>query len=288
MMLFSSRLDVGPLLCSGRTKIHQVVITNRKGQRIHESLIVKEVPCSEYTWNEVFVLSQLKHKNIIRYRGYEKNGENLIMFLEKAHGGDLHDQVLRYGALPEYIARLLFSQVVKAVRFLHSRNLAHRDIKLENCLLMEKICELEQLGKARVKLADFEFACECNTEQRSQEPVGTENYQSPELLNGDYSAQKADIWALGIFLYVLVCGRFPSMIQAFLTEEEVPENLSLELKSLLMNILGSQEDERPSIDEIKRHKWIHLQSPRLQKTDHRICCPEKPGWSHFHSSILVT
>jgi len=312
----SPRLEIGKVLFDGKNKIYEIVNTTKKGQKVDESLVVKESPFCGSSMNEILFLSQLKHKNIIRYRGYEKQRkgvsgasceEKVILFLERAHGGDVYEQLRTFGKFSEDVARSLFSQMVEAVRFIHSHNIAHRDLKLENFLLMEKTGEqAEQLMKSHLKLADFEFACEkTNTQSRRQDRAGTDLYFSPEQIQGDYCPFKSDIWALGVALYLVVCGKFPQFslpvnvcsTNSKLRELELPQGLSNELQILLRNILESDEQSRPSIEELKRHNWTtghvskdregsqtcHI-SPRAEQAKK---CVERISWPHFHFPVRV-
>jgi len=271
----SPRLEIGKVLFDGKSKIYEVVNTTKKGQKVDESMVVKECYFCPSSMNEIQFLSQLKHKSIIRYRGYEKQHKNscsrncedkVNIFLEKAHGGDVYEQLKRFGKFPEEVARSLFVQMVEAVRFLHSHNIAHRDLKVENFLLMEKIGEQsEQLSKCHIKLADFEFACGKTAAQpRRQDRAGTDEYLSPEQIQGDYCPLKSDIWALGTALYLMVCGRYPQFSDSScfsLRELEVPEGVSVEVRSLLKSILESDEQSRPTIEELKKHNWTTGHSP---------------------------
>ena len=82
---------------------------------------------------------------------------------------------------------------------MHQRNVTHRDIKLENILLDET--------RTRVKLIDFGFSACIPYEKKV---CGTPSYMAPEIVSKiEYSGPPADIWALGVLLYALLCGRFP-------------------------------------------------------------------------------
>ena len=284
-----SRVEFGKVLFDGKSKILEVVNTSKKGQKVDESMVVKQSPYCASSMNEIRFLSQLKSQSIIRYRGYEKQHktqdgaeEKVFLFLERAQGGDLYDQLCLAGKFSEEAARSLFTQMVDAVRFIHSQNIAHRDLKLENFLLMEKLNgEIDQLFKCHLKLADFEFACERTEAQpRRQDRAGTVNYLSPEQVQGDYCPMKSDVWALGVALYLMVCGKFPqfytsppssptssgSSSSLSYRELQVPAELSSELRSLLKNILESNEGSRPSIEEVRKHNWTVGQ---IAKTAHR-------------------
>ena len=90
--------------------------------------------------------------------------------------------------------------MVWALDYLHEKNIAHRDLKPENILLDANLT---------VKLADFGFATNHNIDAL-QDFCGTKSYMAPEILERKtYNGLKADIFALGVMLLVLVSGKTP-------------------------------------------------------------------------------
>lgn len=103
--------------------------------------------------------------------------------------------------LCEKEAKILFHQTVKAIHFCHSKNIVHRDIKLENILLDQD---------NNIKMIDFGFSIIIPSYKKLNIFCGTPSYMAPEIVNKVlYVGQTADIWALGILLYVILCGKFP-------------------------------------------------------------------------------
>ncbi|CAC5406655.1 TSSK [Mytilus coruscus] len=134
----------------------------------------------------------------------------------------------------------VFSQVVKAVEYCHSNGIAHNDIKLENVL-----------SNGCVKLADFGFAKSSVAE--SEEFCGTLPYAAPEVIMGmEHNTMKADMWSMGVMLYVMLFGAFPfsdsdatSMVKAQISNTlSFPENTSDILKSLVSSMLEPSVEKR--------------------------------------------
>ena len=104
--------------------------------------------------------------------------------------------------MAEIEAKYIWQQVVFAIHYLHQRNVTHRDIKLENILLDET--------RTRVKMIDFGFSTWFPHEKKVKIFCGTPSYMAPEIVSKiEYSGPPADVWALGVLLYALLCGRFP-------------------------------------------------------------------------------
>lgn len=211
-----------------------------------------------------------EHPNIAKvYYYYNCNEINLAgLIMEYAPDGDLFSLLNKKKKLCESDARLIFMQLISAVGYCHSQNICHRDIKLENILQNESI----------IKLTDFGYAClisESNN-KNIKKRVGTMAYVSPEvLLDRNCDLIKTDIWACGVVLYLLLCGKYPfkwdknKNINAKETQLELarniinlnynlPEHLSEESKDLFKNIFNAQPKNRISINEIWNCKWLNM------------------------------
>lgn len=100
--------------------------------------------------------------------------------------------------LPDEDAFKMFYPLLQAVRYLHSKHISHRDLKLTNVLV-----DREQ----RVKLIDFGFAD--NSCRPLHAYCGTPSYMAPEIvLKKEYSGLSVDVWALGVVLYKLLTGEY--------------------------------------------------------------------------------
>lgn len=158
--------------------------------------------------HECEILSKLNHPHIIKIFGGYDNGTSVYWILSLMQGGDLFNYVTRRGPLNEVDALYLFKQLVQAVGYCHSKNIVHRDIKLENILLRE-LCETPQV--CSIVLGDFGFA----TYQEPSGPnlttfPGSPHYAAPELAQGiPYNGRASDIWAMGVCLFVMTQGRYP-------------------------------------------------------------------------------
>jgi serine/threonine protein kinase len=91
--------------------------------------------------------------------------------------------------------------VVEGIRYCHNRSITHRDIKLENLLLDDD---------KNVKIIDFGFSTCIPNDKRVKIFCGTPSYMAPEIVNKtEYCGPPADVWALGVLLFTMLCGCFP-------------------------------------------------------------------------------
>lgn len=127
-------------------------------------------------------------------------------------GGNLQELIENHGGKEEnlktYMA--LFEQMVEGILEIHSKGQMHRDIKPENVFLRKGG---ENLSSLIVKLGDFGLARDMSSTKGEassySKGVGTNMYQSPELMNDEPYGPANDIWALGIVLYEMLTGVHP-------------------------------------------------------------------------------
>jgi serine kinase len=142
--------------------------------------------------------------------------------LEFASQGDLLTYVQRVGTIPEQKRTLWSYQLCNAVKYLHELEVVHRDLKLENLLLdingnkkKQKLMKIIFLYLDNMKLCDFGFSkdvLKCK-EYLSKTYCGSRAYVSPEILLGlPYDAKKADVWAIGVIIYIFVTGVVSDLI----------------------------------------------------------------------------
>jgi serine/threonine protein kinase len=162
---------------------------------------------------ELNIRRKLRHPNLINLLDVAFDDFRAMLIMEMADGGMLFDLVSAGTPLPEGRARYLFKQMVSAVSYCHDLQIYHRDLKLENIMLASD-------GTDTLKIADFGAS---NREPDSipkatskHAPGSGISYMAPEVTNvsrrqGDESSYGAgaDIWSLGVILYVLTTCSYP-------------------------------------------------------------------------------
>jgi serine/threonine protein kinase len=158
---------------------------------------------------EAQMMSQLDHPNIVKILDTFQTDYSLYIVMELVRGGDLFDRIVLRGRYNEQDARVIMAKVLSATQYLHDNNIVHRDLKPENILLVEPDNDTE------VKITDFGLAKKTN-QDGLKTFCGTPQYFAPEVLKrkgsimgkGRYFAS-ADMWSLGVVLYILLSGTFP-------------------------------------------------------------------------------
>ncbi|PYH82064.1 serine/threonine protein kinase [Aspergillus uvarum CBS 121591] len=184
--------------------------------------------------------------------------ENLVwLVLEYCPGDELYNHLLQHGPLPVEKVKKIFTQLVGAVAYVHSKSCVHRDLKLENILLDKH---------ENVKLCDFGFTREYEGKASYlQTFCGTICYSAPEMLKGEkYAGEKVDVWSLGIILYALLAGELPfdddddQVTKARILNDEPAfnEKFPEDAKTLINLLLSKRPLIRPGLGEILSHPFL--------------------------------
>lgn len=200
---------------------------------------------------EAEILSKLNHPNIVRIYDYFIEDGKMFIILEYCSNGSLLD-MLRENPNIEKSKMIKYSyQIIDALAFMHSKGIAHCDIKLSNILID---------AYDRVKICDFGLSHYIKEDAESDRRIrGTLNYMAPEVILGvEYCPFKADVWALGVTLYALISNQFPftgkdhhSMLREIkLGYVRIYSNFG-PLAGIVDQCLKLEPSERPSLKQLK-------------------------------------
>ena len=216
---------------------------------------------------EIEALRQLQHPGIIRlYDVFIKTEDKIFIIMELMEGGELFDFVVQKGTLTEDEAARIVRKVTSALVYMHSRNICHRDLKPENLLLKTK--PTGPHDAVEVKIIDFGLS------KAMEEPVartflGTRGYLAPEMLQRRDYTRAVDTWALGVIVFVLLCGCLPfdddsamvpsdDLVKAkfVLRFPRWAKNLSASAKNLLNHLLDVNPRTRYTAEQALEHPWV--------------------------------
>ncbi len=216
---------------------------------------------------EAEMLRSLRHPGIIHLEDIFADDRNLYLVMELSDGGDLFDRILYKRFYPEPEARTVVVRILEAIKYLHDNKVAHRDLKPENILLMSKSNDVD------VKITDFGLAKKVDEGNGGMKTFcGTPQYFAPEVLLrkntvkgvGRYSVE-ADMWSVGVVMFVLLCGNFPFQEKALASQIKTAKFsfaaepfrlVSEEAKNLISRLLVVNTKDRLTADQALAHPWI--------------------------------
>eukprot|EP00806_Schmidingerella_arcuata_P003863 Macronucleus_4502.p1 GENE.Macronucleus_4502~~Macronucleus_4502.p1 ORF type:complete len:192 (+),score=20.82 Macronucleus_4502:1-576(+) len=183
--------------------------------------------------------------------------------MELCAGGDLLNYVRKRRRLKEPFAQKIFRQIIEGLGYIHSKNVAHRDIKLDNILLD---------GKGNVKIADFGVSRQIQPDQIMREQCGTPAYIAPEILRNRGYSLNVDLWSAGVVLFAMLYGTVPFKAQTMDELHQVilkgkyllKEDISIEARDLLRGLLEINPKKRLSVRKILRHPWLKNMDTSVQ------------------------
>ena len=211
---------------------------------------------------EISIMYNINHPYSIKLYNHFEDNEKLYLVMELATNGNLYDLISKNEKNKEQnkqidinLIKKIIIQTIEMIKYLHSINIIYRDIKPENILLDKNF---------NVKLCDYGWATYITPGENLRTFCGTPEYVAPELLKKLPYNQKVDIWGIGVLIFELVNGFAP--FSSNFNEDRFnniknsninwPEKIDNDVKDLIEKILKVDPNERLTLDEIEKHKWL--------------------------------
>ena len=282
----------------GKGAFGEVYLTSKQGSQ--EKFATKKIDkkyaanpkAKKYIDNEIKILKEIDHPNIIKLYDVKENNQNYYLVMEYCNGGGLSD-CLEYHIkqfrkpFSEEIVQYLMKQIVSGLKYLHGKHILHRDIKLDNILVKfdsEEDRQKKNMLKAKVKIIDFGFARYLDPKQLAFSTLGSPINMEPGILrklnrmenSRDYGYdEKADIWSLGTICYEMLIGKCTfdaGSMKELLGKVEsgnylLPTTLSKEAASFLNGMLQYDPKKRLTAERLSCHKFLTKPYKELTKMD---------------------
>ncbi|CAA7396713.1 unnamed protein product [Spirodela intermedia] len=227
---------------------------------ISDDLNSKE--CLKQLSQEIALLSQLSHPNIVEYLGSELVEDSIAVYLEYVSGGSIHKLLQEYGPFREPVIRNYTAQILSGLAYLHGRSRVHRDIKGANILVGPK---------GEVKLADFGMAKHISAHNSMRSFKGSPYWMAPEvIMNTNGYSLSVDIWSLGCTVLEMATSKPPwyqyegvAAIFKIGNSKDIPEfpsHFSEEGKDFLKLCFQRDPSARPAASQLLEHAFVRDQA----------------------------
>jgi len=217
---------------------------------------------------EIYIMCQLDHPNIVRLEEVYESHSEIYLVQELCLGGELFDRLDEqpdYHYTEQQCARLV-KQMLSSVRYIHSKGIVHRDLKLENFLFSTTSPDSE------LKMIDFGLSKHFTRGETHHEAVGTPYTVAPEVIRGGYD-EKCDVWAIGVITFLLLSGDPPfggcggpeplTMVRANILKgsfnfepEDIWYNVSQQARDFITSLLVISPANRPNAEEAQKSLWL--------------------------------
>ncbi|KAL6890262.1 hypothetical protein ACP4OV_009025 [Aristida adscensionis] len=218
--------------------------------------------CLRQLNQEIVLLSQLSHPNIVEYYGSDLSNETLSVYLEYVSGGSIHKLLQEYGPFGETVLRNYTAQILSGLAYLHGRNTVHRDVKGANILVDPN---------GDIKLADFGMAKHISAYTSIKSFKGSPYWMAPEvIMNSNGYSLSVDIWSLGCTILEMATAKPPwsqyegvaAIFKIGNSKDipDIPDHLSSEAKSFLKLCLQRDPASRPTAAQLMDHPFVKDQA----------------------------
>uniref|UniRef100_A0A8R1TNE0 Protein kinase domain-containing protein n=1 Tax=Onchocerca volvulus TaxID=6282 RepID=A0A8R1TNE0_ONCVO len=234
---YAETYTIADVVYKGRFAEVKQIVRKIDKKRYAAKCFMREFTQTDNEWEdierEISIMRCIRHRNIVAYHETVKMNNQLILIMKWLNGPHLLDYIIRLGYISEALIQRFCKDLLLALEYLHSFQIAHLDIKPEN--LLTHISNV-----VRLMVINFGSSRRCN-EELIVSNYDAIDFASPEQISYREVTTKSDMWSFGILLYMLTTGRIPF-------DDEYYEMIRLKI---LSNI--------STIDEIKNYR-IHSQA----------------------------
>ena len=224
-------------------------------KRILKSKLLKFQKGIDNLKHEISILQDLSHDHISQLFAVYESEDSVYMVMEYLPEGTLGKRLNKKGKFDEASAKVLIRGLLETLDYLHSKDIVHRDLKLENLMMING-------NNNEVKLIDFGLAFRCSCLESSK--CGSPGYVAPEIMLNDSYDSKVDIFSAGVILYLLLVGKHPFegrnekkvMENNILVNYKMSKKISQGAQEVIRMMLTQDPEMRPKAIDLLQNFWI--------------------------------
>ncbi|KAJ5463666.1 hypothetical protein N7475_008610 [Penicillium sp. IBT 31633x] len=285
------RYAIGAFLGKGGFAVCYEGSLARNGRVYAMKVVKSQMPqrkMEEKFRTELQIHSKMRHPFIVQFYRAFAFGSSTYVVLELCPNGSVMDMFRKRRCLSVPEVRRFMIQLCAAVKYLHKRFVAHRDLKMGNLFLDHNM---------NIKVGDFGLAAMIMSDKdakRRNTLCGTPNYIAPEVLDKSKGGhtQKVDIWSLGVICFAMLAGYLPfhsktqdevykkvqNLSYVWPKESESTNYIPEEAKDLVSRCLNLVDEERPDPDDIVEHPFFNMYDGCIPRQLDPACRYNKPIW----------
>eukprot|EP00486_Rosalina_sp_Unknown_P013733 CAMPEP_0201593262 /NCGR_PEP_ID=MMETSP0190_2-20130828/190925_1 /ASSEMBLY_ACC=CAM_ASM_000263 /TAXON_ID=37353 /ORGANISM="Rosalina sp." /LENGTH=1132 /DNA_ID=CAMNT_0048052393 /DNA_START=23 /DNA_END=3421 /DNA_ORIENTATION=- len=267
-------------------------VTRKKDKQIFALKMIKKAGKSKEDLDalqrEIAILAKIDHPNVVKLLDWCETKKRIYMVVQFCDGGDVFERILKQKTFSEKEAAHVVRKVSEGLLHVHENKIIHRDLKPDNLMYLTKD------ENSNIMIIDFGLAGDATNGPLST-PCGTAHYVAPEVLSSKPYNAKADMWSLGVIIYMLLCG-FPPFFDAQGNQKRLYKLIKLGkyrfpspywdyvsegAKDLIKNLLQLDPSKRYSAKQVLKHKWVN-KSAEIEEIDLGKMYMEQ--MEHFSSS----
>jgi len=232
-------------------------------------------------WNdmrqEISVLKEMDHVNVVKFYNCFETRNELMIVTELCTGKELFERISARGQYKEKDAAGIFAQLLEGMKYLHEKGIVHCDLKPDNFIFKDGA------ETATIKIIDFGMSKRLPRREKLNQLCGTPYYTAPEIIDKKY-AHSADMWSLGVVLFVMIFGYPPFYVDPAIYGRKENEMIfkkikrgfspktkngygshfpaaipvSENVKDLIAHLLQTNPAKRLTAQEALDHEWVRL------------------------------
>ena len=220
--------------------------------------------------NEISIMRKIKFPSLAQLHRVYEDEEQVYLVMEYLPHGNMLKRVLDKEAMNEEKCARFMKNLLETLNYLHSNNIVHRDLKLENILMTDD-------STMEFKIIDFGLAYNSNSFEKRK--CGSPGYVAPEMLRDEEYDSKIDVFSAGVILYILLHGEHP--FEAGDTSKILTKNLECKFKvnkkfstqaaEFIRTAMDPFPEQRPSALQLLEHPWL-ANKPKMMSVASIVTC----------------